>query len=95
MTDTHVRADPFFESLRLRDVHFYDTAAVLTPIFHVKAGVLEQFQLYSIGQLFERPDIDDYIEYDDDDGGYEGVIVQQDGDDGEQEPAYDESIPFQ
>lgn len=76
-SDAHIKADPHFDALRQLDVRFYDQAANLKPIFHVKAGIGKNDEQFDLFALFDLDDVDDLIEFEEGDGGYEGVIVQE------------------
>jgi hypothetical protein len=83
-SDTHIKADPYFEILRQANVHFYDTTAAIAPVFHVKTAALQAFDVANETEFFDLDDIsdfDDFIEYEGDDGGYEGVVVPEAEDD--------------
>lgn len=73
--DAHIQADSHFNALRLLDVRFYDQAATLKPIFHVKPGVGANYEEVDVSALFDLDEIDEFIEFDEGDGGYEGVVV--------------------
>lgn len=75
LTDVHLQADPHFAQLRLANVHFYDQTAALTPIFHVKPDALQKHNLADVSDLFDLDDVDQLIEYEEGDGGYEGVVL--------------------
>lgn len=79
-TDVHIQADAHFARLRHRKVHFYDDAATLLPVFHVKADALQKHNLIEVADLFDLEDADDLIEYEEGDGGYEGVVLPDDDD---------------
>lgn len=84
--DSHIRADPHFEVLRLANVHFYDTAATVTPVFHVKAAALTAHDVANEIEFFDLDGIDDFnhfIDYEEGDGGYEGVVVPEDETEGD------------
>lgn len=77
-SDSHIRADPYFEVLRQANVHFYDASTTINPIFHVKAAALKSRDVASETEFFDLDDIDDFdnfIEYEEGDGGYEGIVV--------------------
>jgi len=80
-SDSHIRADPHFDILRRANVHFYDTAATLIPLFHVKASALKAREVTSETEFFDLDNIDDFdsvLEYEEGDGGYEGIVVPDD-----------------
>lgn len=80
-SDSHIRSDPHFEVLRHANVHFYDTTATITPVFHVKAAALKARDVANETEFFDLGDIDDFdsfIEYEEGDGGYEGVVIPDD-----------------
>ena len=72
--DAHIQADPYFARLRHRNVHFYDDTAGISPVFHVKPQALQQFNL-DPSVFFDLEEVDDLIEYEEGDGGYEGVVI--------------------
>jgi hypothetical protein len=74
----HISADPYFERLLALNVHFYDTNAILPPLFKLKPDALSKRQLSEISQLFDLEDIEDYLDYEDGDGSYEGIIFSND-----------------
>lgn len=74
----HISADPHFERLLALNVHFYDTNAILPPLFKVKPDALSKRQLSEIYQLFDLEDIEDYLDYEGGDGSYEGVVFSND-----------------
>ena len=76
-TDGHVVADAHFARLKHRDIHFYDTSATLPPIFHVKPDALQKHNLDDVSDLFDLVDVDEMIEYEEGDGGYEGVVFPE------------------
>lgn len=80
-SDAHIQADPNFESLRAKDVHFYDDSATMSPMFHPKANALADHNLVDWSSLFDLENADELIDYDQGDGGYEGVIFTDDYDD--------------
>lgn len=84
-TDAHVLADGHFAALHAHGIHFYDTAATTKPLFSVKLGTLEKFRITDLDDFFERDDAADYLEYEAGDGGYEGVIVDEDDNEDEDE----------
>jgi hypothetical protein len=75
-TDKHVRMDPHFEALRDLGVRFYDQNAQLKPIFHLKQSVASEDEDFDWDAIFGLDEIEDLIEFDEGDGGYEGVVVQ-------------------
>lgn len=80
-SDAHIRADPHFEILRFANTHFYDVAASVTPMFHVKAAALKTHNVESESAFFDLEgieDFDDFVEYEEGDGGYEGVVIPDD-----------------
>lgn len=80
--DAHIKEDPHFEILRQAGVHFYDVTAKVTSAFHVKTSALQSYNVASEAEFFDLDDIenfDDLVEYEEGDGGYEGVVVP-DGD---------------
>ncbi|NMM37048.1 MAG: hypothetical protein HHJ09_05965 [Glaciimonas sp.] len=77
-TDTHIQADSHFNALRVLGVRFYDQAATLKPIFHVKSIVGKNRKEFDLSTLFDLDEVDDFIEFDESDGGYEGVVIPDD-----------------
>lgn len=77
-SDTHIQADPHFELLRAKDIHFYDDSAKMSPIFHPKANALADHNLVDWSSLFDLENADELIDYEQGDGGYEGVIFTGD-----------------
>ena len=73
-TDAHILADDRFKNLLDLGIHFYNPDAKSKPLFNVRPGTLEKFKLADYEALFERDDAQEYLEYEDGDGGYEGVI---------------------
>jgi hypothetical protein len=74
--DNHIRADPHFDALRNLGVRFYDQKAQLKPIFHLKQSVASADEDFDWDAIFGLDEIEDLIEFDEGDGGYEGVVVQ-------------------
>lgn len=80
-TEAHVAADPHFNELRLRNVRFYDEGRTLSPIFRVQqdapigpaADVVDS-------AFFDREDAEDYLVFEEDDGGYGSVIASSEED---------------
>lgn len=77
LTDAHIQADPHFAQLRLANVHFYDQTAALSPIFHVKSDALQKHKLADVSDLFDLDEVDQLIDYEEGDGGYEGVVLPE------------------
>lgn len=86
LTDTHILADPHFSMLHNDNIHFYDDAAHSKPLFHPHAFALER---HAIEDFFDLDDADEMLEYDDEDGGYEGVVVKDEADDDKLWPGAD------
>lgn len=78
--NAHIASDPYFSMLLASNIHFYDTEAKLTPIFHASANALAEKNLSNIADLFDLDDLEDFLEYQEGDGGYEGVIFSDDDD---------------
>jgi reverse transcriptase-like protein len=78
-SDAHVRADPHFEELRVREVRFYDENRQLVPLFTVQEDALDLFAPGHEGFIdvafFDREDAEDFLEFEDDEGEY-GVPVE-------------------
>ena len=84
-TNTHILADEFFKELHALDVNFYETNATSKLLFNLKTSALKKLKITDLSAFFERDDAEDYLEYQAGDGGYEGVIF----DDEENEPEED------
>ncbi|MFZ3117049.1 MAG: reverse transcriptase domain-containing protein [Variovorax sp.] len=80
-TKARVADDGYFAILSALGVHFYEPSATSTLLFNVKAGTLERFNLTGWGELFDRDDAQDHLEYEAGDGGYEGVVLDEEGED--------------
>lgn len=78
--NAHITGDPYFSKLHALDVHFYDETAKLTPIFKANADLLKQRNMDNISALFDLDDIEDLLEYEEGEGGYEGVIFSESDD---------------
>lgn len=79
-SDAHIRANPYFEILRQANVHFYDTASTVAPVFHVKAAAMIAHEVTNEAEFFNLVNIDDFdnlVEYEEGDGGYEGVVIPE------------------
>lgn len=91
---THIDADSHFKDLIDLGVHFYDTNASSRLLFNLKPGTLERFHLTDLEEFFERDDANDFIEFEAGDGGYEGVVFDEDDsselDEGDEEDEEDE-----
>jgi hypothetical protein len=77
LTDKHVRANPHFDLLRQLNVRFYEVGASLAPLFSVKPDAVQRFQATSEAGVFDHEEIEDFddlVDFDDDEGGYEGVV---------------------
>ncbi|OAD17878.1 hypothetical protein [Achromobacter insolitus] len=72
-------ANDYFQQSYALDVHFYDPTASSELLFNLKPGTLEKFNLTHFDDLFQRDDADEYLEYEAGDGGYEGVVFDDDG----------------
>jgi hypothetical protein len=75
--DAHVLADDYFRELQALNIRFYDVAAATPRLFDVKQGALAELQLQSPAELFDRDDATNYLEYHDEDSGYEGVNIEE------------------
>lgn len=73
-TGASSKAAEYFRDLAARGVRFYDPDARSKLLFRVKEGVSRNLSPADIERLFDRVDADEYVEYDEGDGGYEGVI---------------------
>lgn len=89
-SNAHVLADTHFAALHAHGVHFYDPLATTKPLFNLKSGTLEKFSITDLDDFFERDDAADYLEYEDGDGGYEGVIFDEEDSEDENEDEDDE-----
>jgi hypothetical protein len=76
-SDARVLADSHFAGLRALGVHFYEPGATTKLLFNLKSGTLEKFNITDLDDFFERDDAADYLEYEAGDGGYEGVIFDE------------------
>lgn len=81
MSDTHIKADPYFDELRKLQVRFYDTGALITPLITPKSNALERHNFNSIAQLLELEDLDDVFDYEDDEDAYGSPIEKEEEDD--------------
>jgi hypothetical protein len=79
-SDAHIIADQHFALVKAKDIHFYDTSASLSPIFHAKPDALRRRSLFDLADLFDLHEVDELIEYEEGDGGYEGVIFDDETD---------------
>lgn len=86
LADAHIVADPHFELLRTKGVHFYDEAATLKPVFHVKPEALRRRSMFEVTEFFDLDEFEDFIEFDETEGGYEETIIT--------EEAYEDDEPF-
>lgn len=82
-SNVHVLADTHFSALHAHGVHFYDPSATTKSLFNLKSGTLEKFSITDLDDFFERDDAADYLEYEGGDGGYEGVIFDEEDDEDE------------
>lgn len=76
-TSAHIAAEPNFLLLMNAGVRFYDDNAALPPLFHVKTSALQAKNLASETDFFdldldEFEDLDDFVEYESGESGYEG-----------------------
>ena len=74
----HIKANPYFEVLRHANVRFYDPTAKIAAIFQVKSVAMKAHHVETAAELFdldEIEDFDDLVEYEEGDGGYEGVVM--------------------
>ena len=81
MSDAHVRADPHFEAMRLRNVRFYDSAATIPPLFTPRPNALKEHNLQTIAELLELEDLDDVFEYEDEEDEYGSPVEPEEDDD--------------
>ncbi|MFC4422601.1 RNA-directed DNA polymerase [Cupriavidus pampae] len=78
--NTHIAADAAFNCLLALNVHFYDQSATLKPLFTAKQDALARKNLAGVEALFDLDDVENWLDYEEGDGGYEGVIFSFDGD---------------
>jgi hypothetical protein len=74
----HIKANPYFEVLRHANVRFYDPTAKIAAIFQVKSVAMKAHHVQTAAELFDLDDIDDFddlVDYEEGDGGYEGVVI--------------------
>lgn len=83
-TDARILGDYYFQQLHDLGINFYDCSATSRLLFNVKPGTLRKLNLTDFKDFFERDDADDYLEYKAGDGGYEGVIFDEDQEDVEE-----------
>ncbi|MDT7834125.1 RNA-directed DNA polymerase [Aquabacterium sp. OR-4] len=76
-TSAHALADSRFKDLAERGIRFYDPAARSKLLFKIREAVLKELTPEDIDKFFDRDDADDFLEYDESDGGYEGVIFDE------------------
>lgn len=82
--ENQIVANEHFSVLRDLNINFYDPSATSKPLFNIKSGTLERFSI-SLDDFFELDDADGYLEYEGGDGGYEGVIFEEDEDAGSED----------
>ena len=74
----HVKANRYFQVLHQANVHFYDPTAKLPPVFQVKSMAMKAHHVQTAADLFDLDEIDDFdalVDYEEGDGGYEGVVM--------------------
>ena len=76
-SNAHILSDQYFALALAKNIHFYDTSAILAPIFQAKPSALKNLKIAYLADLFDLDDVDDLIEYEQGDGGYEGVIFEE------------------
>jgi hypothetical protein len=74
-TDQHITADPHFALLHAKNIRFYNLDTKLTPIFHAKPEAMRQRNMADFSEFFDLDNADELIEFDESDGGYEGVVL--------------------
>lgn len=74
-TDSHIKSDPHFALLLAKGVHFYDANASLAPLFQVKPEARAQRIDLALSAFFDLEDVDELLDFEDGDEGYEGVVV--------------------
>lgn len=80
-TSAAITADNYFEQLWANGVRFYDQNKRINPIFTPKANALATKHVASFSELFSLPDVEDYLEYDNEVGGYDDIGVEDDDED--------------
>ncbi len=86
LSDAHILANDHFRLLHAKNVHFYDQAASIKPFFHPDTHALASQNLTDISDIFDREDAEEFLEYDNSGGGYEGSgIDEEDYEDEEDE----------
>ncbi len=78
MTDAHLRSSPYFEELRVRDVHFYDPSAKISPLFVLKPSLRSRLASQTLEKLLDSANPDELFDYEDDDDEYGSVIEGED-----------------
>lgn len=101
-TPAHAAADDHFKDLAARGIHFYDPDARSKPLFKIREGVLTDPAPEDIAKFFDREDADELLDYDEGDGGYEGVIFDEeeiaptlDADDEVEEQEHEGKSPYE
>lgn len=87
-SNAHILTDPYFSRLLALGVHFYDDAALTKTFFHPSEMALVDGRVDDVYALFDLENVQDYLVYEDDDGGYEGVVVFQEDEDDDQYPNF-------
>lgn len=86
LSDAHIKADPHFNELWMRNVRFYDTTtASLPPLIVPKPGVDKLFDLEAIANLLQRSDVETFFDHADDEDQY-GSPLGPVGDGDEDQP---------
>lgn len=77
-TSAAVTADNYFEQLWANGVRFYDQNKRIKPIFTPKANALAKRHVTSFSELFSLPDVEEYLQYDNEAGGYDDIGHEDD-----------------
>ncbi len=79
-TDQYILADSHFSLLHAKGIRFYNLDTKLTPIFHAKPAAMLKHKVADLAEFFDLDDADELIEFDESDGGYEGVVLEDEFD---------------
>lgn len=75
LSNAHVAANPYFDLLKDMNVHFYDEAAVLKPMFHVSEEMMAEHSIFEVSELFDLDNVEDFVEFEPGEGVYGEVDV--------------------